>query len=236
MSGASVGMNSRTSGDSRKLPILAVLATAILTACLPTVIMQVFFVTQGHSTNDRIVFIISPTAYVVLLLMISIPLIRRRPALAPFDCVWLRWTRGEFIRFWLMPLGVVASAAIIALGAYEFGWPVRGRGVSIGSSDAPWHATIHVWNTMLAVFLAPCAEEIFWRGYVQSALARVTHPVLAVVGQAVLFGLVHFRPLLGRTEASLFGMVFGLWCWRRKTLVPVIIMHMAINGVVQVRE
>jgi membrane protease YdiL (CAAX protease family) len=226
----------RTVGYSRKLPMLAVLATAILIAYLPSAAAQVFFVTEGQSTNDWIVFIVLPIANFSLLLVLPITLIRGRPALAPFDCAWLRWTRGEFTRFWLMPLGVFAAAAIVALGVYNLGLPFGGREISFEVSDIARQMTILVWRMMLVVFLGPLAEEVFWRGYVQSALARVIHPVLAVVGRGILFGFIHFRLLLGFTEASLFGMIFGLWCWRRKTLVPVIIMHMAINGAVQVRQ
>jgi hypothetical protein len=47
----------------------------------------------------------------------------------------------------------------------------------------------------------------------------------------VLFGLYHYRPILGTALAMTPGLIFGIWCWRRKTLVPVIIAHMIINAV-----
>ena len=58
----------------------------------------------------------------------------------------------------------------------------------------------------------------------------MTGPLPAVLGQAVLFTAVHVRPFAGLAPIFVLGLVAGLWRWRRRTLVPIIAAHMAING------
>ncbi|MEN6336044.1 MAG: CPBP family intramembrane glutamic endopeptidase, partial [Phycisphaerales bacterium] len=78
--------------------------------------------------------------------------------------------------------------------------------------------------------LTPIMEEVFWRGFVQRALERVAGPVPALVGQAVLFASAHLPPFGRFGPALALGLVAGTWRWRRKTLVPIILSSVILNG------
>ena len=86
---------------------------------------------------------------------------------------------------------------------------------------------------LLFLFLvvgAPVVEELFFRGLLQRALARRFGPRWAVAVSAVVFGLIHFQPLLFFGLAA-FGVVLGLLAHRSGRLGPGIVAHAAFNAV-----
>ena len=92
---------------------------------------------------------------------------------------------------------------------------------------------------VLAPFLvvgAPVVEELFFRGLLQRSLARRLGPVPAVVGAAVVFGLVHAQPnMSGASELALitalgsFGAVLGVLAQRTGRLGPGLAAHATFN-------
>ncbi len=215
----------------RKLRMLVVLLGTLFAVFLARLLTSAFYIRDGDSQNDVAVFVVLPTIQAVLLVGLPFILARRMRHLAAFDCGWFRWSRSEFAWFWLMPLGVILSAAVTGLLVYLLGWRITTGVAYQHEGDPVWGVAMLVWLTAFSILVGPFAEEVFWRGYVQSTLTRLVPPALAIVIQAALFGLIHFRPVLGFMQASLFGLIFGLWCYRRKTLLPAILMHVAINGV-----
>jgi len=209
---------------------MAVLGAAIILAYLPRFLIFTFYVDGIRSTNDRALFVLAPLATLFLTVMFTIVLVRRFPSLAAFDCIWLRRTRREAILFWLMPLGIIISILCVALAVHWFELPVRKTIFFSGGYDVYRNTGFLVWMAVSSALLFPVTEEIFWRGYVQSTLLRVCHPALALLVQAFLFGLIHSRPAMGFLHASLIGLIFGIWCYRRKTLLPVILMHIIFNS------
>jgi len=119
---------------------------------------------------------------------------------------------------------------IVGLLIYWFKLPTRREMGFESGTNGIFYVLLFIWLSIRICVLSPVAEEFFWRGYVQSTLLKICHPALAVIGQAALFGLVHFRPVLGFVQVCLYGLVFGIWCYRRKTLLPIIIMHIMINS------
>jgi membrane protease YdiL (CAAX protease family) len=84
---------------------------------------------------------------------------------------------------------------------------------------------------ILAVLVAPVAEEIFFRGMLYNALRQRVHPVVAAVLQAVVFGLVHF-PLgvFVSAAAGVVGVILVVvYEWRRTLLAPVLL-HSLVNA------
>jgi membrane protease YdiL (CAAX protease family) len=226
-----LAVNAETAGLSRphKLRSLAVVGGMVLLAYLPAIAASFVYTRNGHSTNDTMISVVLPTICGALMIVIPVLMVRRAPGSIAFDCVWVRWTRSEFGWFWLLPLGVVISVIPIAVLQYWLGLPLEWSvEFEHGFYQDRW---LLVGMTMYAILLGPIAEEFFWRGYVQGTLTRVFHPTTAIVIQSVFFGLMHFRPALGTAGIIATGLIFGVWCWRRKTLVPVIIAHMMLNGV-----
>lgn len=80
---------------------------------------------------------------------------------------------------------------------------------------------------------APIVEELFFRGMLQRPLLAAArtdlHRWVVVVGVAVIFGAIHFRPV---EFPGLFaiGLVFGLCAWRTNRLGMAILAHVAFNA------
>ncbi|MDQ2090921.1 CPBP family intramembrane glutamic endopeptidase [Marimonas arenosa] len=87
------------------------------------------------------------------------------------------------------------------------------------------------------VFIQISAEELAFRGYLQSQLAaRFSNPLIWMAGPAVLFGLLHYDPATAGDNASaiaLTAFVFGLAAAdltaRAGTLGPALALHFANN-------
>ncbi len=84
--------------------------------------------------------------------------------------------------------------------------------------------------SLMIVLGAPVVEELFWRGLLQSSLARRFGTVWAVAGSAALFGLTHFQPLLLPGLAA-FGAVLSVLVHRAGRLGPAVVAHVAFNAV-----
>jgi ABC-2 type transport system permease protein/sodium transport system permease protein len=89
---------------------------------------------------------------------------------------------------------------------------------------------------VVALFVVPAVvEELFFRGYLFSALRARSGPLTAVVVSALLFGLFH----LVATDAfsfarfvpsTLLGLVLGWVCWKTGSVVPGMLLHACHNG------
>ena len=86
-------------------------------------------------------------------------------------------------------------------------------------------AEIAAW---IAVSLtAGLCEEIIFRGYLQKQFAALTGSALAaVLIQAVVFGVSHgYQGLRNVITISIFGAIFGVLAWWRRSLKPGIALH-----------
>ena len=81
------------------------------------------------------------------------------------------------------------------------------------------------------VLLAPIAEEFFWRGFVFAQLKKVTWWPVALAGQALIFSLVHAYPWGASLDVFGAGLLLGLWRQRNRSLVPLIMAHMALLAI-----
>jgi len=98
------------------------------------------------------------------------------------------------------------------------------------------HGTGFVVIALCTVVGAPFFEELFFRGLLLRALARLfgtwgrwVGPALAVIVSGVAFGLAHYEPLqlLG---LSLFGIVLGAVYYRTGRLGMGMVAHATFNG------
>jgi membrane protease YdiL (CAAX protease family) len=179
------------------------------------------------------VYFVLSLLFLALAVLLPILAVTIKPKSGKFDFKWFRWTRGEFFWFWFLPLGILVSIVIVRLLVSQLRLPSATPDIRfMTGSYLCYYMPLYVWLIIRTCVLTPVVEEFFWRGYVQSTLLKISHPVFAILCQAVIFGLVHFQPILGFLQLSLIGLVFGIWCYRRKTLLPVIIIHIAINSFV----
>lgn len=139
------------------------------------------------------------------------------------------------------PMGRARSAAAGAL-AMAVGWPIVQAGGAVASTvqqslsgvAAPdtAHRTLEAmgqsgevaWiaaTALVAVVLAPLAEEILYRGALQQALHGLGMPrILSLFSASAVFAAAHLGSLVGGSEAGaltmllILGMVFG-WAYER---------------------
>lgn len=82
---------------------------------------------------------------------------------------------------------------------------------------------------LVAVFVAPICEEIFFRGFVFTGLHQKMPLPWAIVLSALIFALAHADP---GSFAVLFiiGLALAFLRWRTRSLWPGIILHLINNG------
>ena len=166
--------------------------------------------------------------YVGVTMMILLPLLLlwRIPEAAGFGLEWIRNTRAHW------GLAVVLLVATVVL-------EIAG-GLLVKAGILYYYyrhclplvsPAMIVMSAVLGIVISPFAEELFFRGYVQDQLCFMMPRAAAVVIQAAIFGLGHM-PKLGTAAMLPFGcgLLFGLWRLRMRTLVPLILMHMLVNG------
>jgi membrane protease YdiL (CAAX protease family) len=91
-------------------------------------------------------------------------------------------------------------------------------------------APLSTYATLLvAVFVAPFCEEVFFRGFVFPGLRRGMPVGWAIILSALLFGVAHADP---GSFAVLFiiGLVLAFLRWRTNSLWPGIVLHAINNG------
>ena len=90
---------------------------------------------------------------------------------------------------------------------------------------------------IVAVFGAPFFEELFFRGLVQGVLTRRYGGRVAILAQAVAFGLVHYQIGMTRGQVILtfsmimpVGFLLGCLRWRYQRLGPGMVAHAVFNA------
>ena len=219
--------NSHSDQDFSKGLAVTILVGVIGFVTLSMLVSRMFWVANGRSRDDFVVFALLPTIYFYLMLFCLIVLGRASPRFVTLDYTWFHWTRSEVKRWLLLPLGLLLIAGVMSPFFYILHFPHQNL-VSIHNDNhgMPF-ATIRV---IQGVLIAPVLEELLWRGYVQGTLVRVLGAWTGIIGQASLFALMHFEPLMGGIQLFLMGLLFGVWRHSRKTILPLILAHILNNA------
>jgi membrane protease YdiL (CAAX protease family) len=90
-------------------------------------------------------------------------------------------------------------------------------------------ADIPLW--VLLALSAGFVEELVFRGYMQRQFAALLRsPWLGVAAQAVLFGVTHgYQGALPVLRITVFGLIFGLAALGRRSLIPGMVAHAAVD-------
>jgi sodium transport system permease protein len=82
-----------------------------------------------------------------------------------------------------------------------------------------------------AFALIGVAEEVFFRGFLFSALRANAGKRVTIVGSAVLFGLFHFVSNADQLVPSvLMGLLLGWVCWNTRSVLPSMVLHACYNA------
>jgi membrane protease YdiL (CAAX protease family) len=133
----------------------------------------------------------------------------------------LKWMAIVYACFWL--------AAIVVLGL--FGEPPEQEIVKeLKETDAL--ATL-IGFAALTCIVAPLAEELFFRGFMFSALASRMGVAGGAIVSGVVFGAIHLpgSPLVGGVVLSVLGVGLCVLYWKTGSLLPCLALHATHNAI-----
>jgi uncharacterized protein len=132
-------------------------------------------------------------------------------------------------------LAIVAGNRALVTVIQVFHLPMSSN-VRIGGGAPSRHLLIA--STLVAVVAAPIVEEIIFRGVVLRAFRSVMPTKIAIVAQAVLFGLAHVQAAFGAGNLGLVlllswaGVGLGFVAHHFRRLGPSLCAHVSVNAVV----
>lgn len=221
-----IGIETRQPQGVSRRRVFAVLGLAVLILAIPLVATKAH-TSEGVSRNPYITELILPMLF-LLLAAAAVIIFRRVFREETLDIVWCRWSRSELVGTALLIVAVPIVYVLANLLVHDLGLATRhDRLFYADGLGLPFFLGV----TILGVLAIPFVEEVFWRGCVQAMLTHAVGPLGAWIAQAALFAGMHLRPLGGFLSLLVFGLMAGLWRWRRRTLLPVILAHVAVNGV-----
>jgi ABC-2 type transport system permease protein/sodium transport system permease protein len=94
-------------------------------------------------------------------------------------------------------------------------------------------AVYEPWEVVAVLGMVGIAEELFFRGFLFSALRASTGRTATILGTGVLFGLFHFVSQFDRLlPSTLLGLLLGWVCWQTRSVLPGMVLHGTYNGLV----
>jgi ABC-2 type transport system permease protein/sodium transport system permease protein len=123
-----------------------------------------------------------------------------------------------------------ALSILLALGSFGLG-PEHQEAVQ--KLLAEWRRLGPGWIVLANAVVPAVFEELFFRGYLFSALRARSGLVTTILATAGLFGLFHSFFTPGQVLTStLLGIVLGAVCWRTGSVLPGIVIHVIHNSLV----
>jgi len=211
----------------RNWQLFVILLLSVLVSHAPRVYGRFAFVEGGVSKNNVIVFVVLPFLSLILMVASVVAVRRFMRGSAPFTITWLgEKKRSDILGVVVLSIIVLAVNAIMRYVFKRLHIPMKD--LAIVSITTPGIALLAV-HTLRIMLVTPIVEEIFWRGYIQDVLQGMFYRPIAVVAQAVLFALVHMVGLVGRLPIFFLGLMLGIWRCQKRSLVPLILVHMVVN-------
>ncbi len=140
---------------------------------------------------------------------------------------WLPWTGGLGVVGLLVvsDLGLSASVgALVAMVRTDSSWTGARLAQTLQALPAAQYAAM----TVLVGLIGPVAEELFFRGFVQTRLRDRWGSWPGIVVTALLFGLYHLDPT-HIVVATTLGLLIGWVAEVTGSILPCIAMHIANN-------
>ncbi len=156
-----------------------------------------------------------------------------RSARGPLWWSWLRRGRLTPELPWLMVITVVVTAAALVAWQRLLDGQLPQAYVEAATGRPLWLLVLAgaVFSLMNAA-----VEEAIFRGVLQTALQRVGGPVVAVVVQAIAFGLLHVvgvpTGIIGAIMAGTWGLLLGVMRWRTRGVLAPYLAHVAADATI----
>jgi len=220
------GISERQTSASSRLRGVMVLAASILTLTILGLALRAsLYTAEGISKSPLLTQLVWPALSSAI--MLTTVLLAARAGLAgDLDIVWWQQRRSEARWTCILVVSVLAAA-----GTTNWLMKQIGTRLPLGFWADGLPLVFFAAFCVIAALLTPIIEELFWRGYVQRTVEHVAGGLGACVIQAFLFASLHFQPRSGFVPVFALGLINGLWRWRRRTLIPVILAHMFLNSI-----
>jgi len=143
----------------------------------------------------------------------------------------LRLVRGR-MPLWTWPILAAATPAVAFLTSIALGALVSEPSDHMQRLEEMFRRYDARFLPLLFLLIAGLpglAEELLYRGYVQSRLLRAWPARFSILLSALMFGLAHLDPLHALAVIPL-GIWLGIIAWRADSLGPAILGHMINNG------
>src|SRR5262249_32614404 len=144
---------------------------------------------------------------------------RHRPVMQPT-------TFGKVILEGLIALALLPATYFLLFVALLVGLVVGGeRAMPQDVLEGARYARSVSWPLLAMLLVActvgPLAEEVFFRGFLLSALRRYLTLVPALILQAALFAVLHFQATTNQIYLFLIGLALGgVYLWRKTLWTP----------------
>ncbi len=123
---------------------------------------------------------------------------------------------------------IIALAFNIIFQSVQFLFPLSIREELFSEMDSELGDMLSVVGFIATVIVAPIAEEILFRGLILGELTKCFNVHIAIVLQAVLFGIMHGN-IIWATIAFLSAVLYGYFIKKYESIFTSILGHMSVN-------
>jgi membrane protease YdiL (CAAX protease family) len=135
---------------------------------------------------------------------------------------------GSLLSLGICPL--VRNATAWVLEATAPGWEFQAHPTlqALHEGERPLAVIAALW--VGAGVIAPVAEELFFRGLLQTCLLNLSRSRwFAILGTSIAFGAVHYSQLYAVAALAVLGVILGAAYERTGSLLPPVLIHMVFN-------
>lgn len=151
---------------------------------------------------------------------------------------WGRWRLREMIGAGWTSAGRAAGdtfAALVVVGvivAVESAWTSSVAARNAATDALLPHSSSEIAAWLFVALVVGVSEEVVYRGYLQPQLAaRAGSTIVGMAASAVLFGMAHLQQgPAAAARAGVYGLLLGLVAHRRRSLIPGMLAHVAIDS------
>lgn len=125
---------------------------------------------------------------------------------------------------------IVVSVVLLSIEAVALTWAHAYQIKTLAPfSPGPEGLAVRLFTEVVVISLvAPIGEELFYRGYLQGAIASRFGPTWAVLAQATVAFLLHIQ-LQGRWSVFVLALLLGTYVARKKRILLPIMIHITVN-------
>lgn len=174
--------------------------------------------------NGLFVFLLVPFAAIGLLVLAWVRWIERRP----FATIGLTTGRAGKLFLRGVGIGCLTILLVVLAGWAVGGYEARGYGAALRSPGA----LLNIGVLLLCFAIQASVEEIVFRGWMLSAIARKFNVLLAVILSSAVFCLLHYAPgqhWLVTLNLVLFALFACAWSLRAGSIWGVMGWHVGWN-------